>query len=677
MKKIVDKINLKISDLISFLKKYNVGFLIIYKVFIDLVYMCVITKHFAYSGFAFDFSLYKYLIGWIAYFVFIYNLKDLLKKETFSSQVIYYIFLLYFIPSLSVYGISNYSNWYFLAHFVYGNLFLLFNKYINYIKININLKSPVFKVLFRLLLIIVPIFVIGISFYFTKFRMFVSLDDIYKIRLESRAYSIPKILKYALSMLNVVLPLLLAYSLQKKKYWYSIIMIFCLLLLFGFTAQKTIFLFLIIFLFSHLFYKKEYCYLFGFLIIFGGIFAIVESRIFDSINIWNILYRRNLFLPSKICNDYLSFFKYLNYDYFTDSIMRWFGAKPIYGYSLPIVLGNYYAYSATNLNNGLISDAISNLGVLGLFIMPLILVIIFRLMDSVSYNISRKIVFAFSICYAMIFIDSSWSLTLLSGGFLAVIFLIALTHDLHDKDDTLEEYKEFKFITLKESIKNNKYKIGLSLLAVLGLVFVYYSIISINRKEIDKNYYQYSLKQSFTNECDKFNYYHILGVNAGKSSKEIDDFLNTFSKYDVDNQKVKQIVSLSKDINKRKYYCLIEIDNNNNNNYKIYEVIDKKKNKSKSIDDISNYYKKIDLYYKLINEISFDLISQEGINITYSNDKYIMDDYNIHLTYIYNNNNNNFLSLLIFSELSTIVIWCYLIASNTIVGYNKKTRKKK
>lgn len=64
---------------------------------------------------------------------------------------------------------------------------------------------------------------------------------------------------------------------------------------------------------------------------------------------------------------------------------------PVYSIKIPKVIGEYMG-TGSSANNGLVGDMYANLPVvLGVFLMPLILVILFRLLDAAARDIPQKI----------------------------------------------------------------------------------------------------------------------------------------------------------------------------------------------------------------------------------------------------------------------------------------------
>ena len=91
-----------------------------------------------------------------------------------------------------------------------------------------------------------------------------------------------------------------------------------------------------------------------------------------------------------------------------------FGFVSPYSEKIPKLIGAQY-YLNSYANNGLFADAYSNLGVVGVFIMPILIVLALKILDYCSYDLDIRF------CSAVIFISSY---TLLSSSF----FVVMLTH---------------------------------------------------------------------------------------------------------------------------------------------------------------------------------------------------------------------------------------------------------
>ena len=71
-----------------------------------------------------------------------------------------------------------------------------------------------------------------------------------------------------------------------------------------------------------------------------------------------------------------------------------------------------------NCNNGLLADIWSNLGIVGIFIMPFVLIVCLRLFDMAVEGVETRYVIGLAAYYAVTFSNSTWSTVLLTHGFL-------------------------------------------------------------------------------------------------------------------------------------------------------------------------------------------------------------------------------------------------------------------
>ena len=79
----------------------------------------------------------------------------------------------------------------------------------------------------------------------------------------------------------------------------------------------------------------------------------------------------------------------------------------------------------TNANNGLLGDMFANLPILfGLLLMPLLLILCFRLMDLATEKVPLKYLVPFCVFFASAFMNGSWGTVLLSHGFLVACLLL-------------------------------------------------------------------------------------------------------------------------------------------------------------------------------------------------------------------------------------------------------------
>ena len=249
--------------------------------------------------------------------------------------------------------------------------------------------------------------------------------EVYGIRSEADAYAIPVILEYVLSAMSVVLSILLLYWLQKKKYLIVVGLVVIFWLYYSISALKSVFMFLFLILACALVYRKWMLrWISGFLSL-AVLMAFLEEKILGTTYLLFLLFYRMMMLPIQLAEEAALFFREHPLNLFRDGIMGKFSFESIYSTPIQKVLGEQSCYPESFANVGLLGDFFTNLPVvLGLVLLPLILVLCFRLLDLVSGNITPKILIAFCVFFAYGFSNMSWSTVLLTNGYLLACVLL-------------------------------------------------------------------------------------------------------------------------------------------------------------------------------------------------------------------------------------------------------------
>lgn len=119
--------------------------------------------------------------------------------------------------------------------------------------------------------------------------------------------------------------------------------------------------------------KISCCKLFLYGLLCSSLLACVLGLFNENSIIASFLYYRTEFLPVLIGSNFYDFFTTHEPDYFRTSILSRFGVSSPYtdvGINF-LISGIYSSYGyQSSANNGLISDAITNMGIMGLFVMP-------------------------------------------------------------------------------------------------------------------------------------------------------------------------------------------------------------------------------------------------------------------------------------------------------------------
>jgi serine phosphatase RsbU (regulator of sigma subunit) len=143
----------------------------------------------------------------------------------------------------------------------------------------------------------------------------------------------------------------------------------------------------------------------------------LENKLLSTFWIAGIGIRRALYIPSQLNYDYYDYFSKNEPDYLRQGILRWFGFSSPYKESIPHLIGyHYYGSIEMGANNGLFSDAYFNFNFLGVFLFPIILIIIFKLFDTCSKGLDSKLLILPIIVCTTSFISGCFSSVLLTDG---------------------------------------------------------------------------------------------------------------------------------------------------------------------------------------------------------------------------------------------------------------------
>ncbi len=422
-----------------------IAYICINRILLDICYFGIIVPNFKYMGFVDKRVSFNFVISWIILFCSIpFILKIILDiKNRISNLIICTIYFISYIPfSTCIYsGIFTYK--YIICNCIYWitllTMQIIFNKIkinsrnviIKFKKVNINDKIILFIGIISLVLILY------ISIRYTGFRINIDLNNVYDLRLEARSYNLPTIINYLFSWSKIINPIFLGYSILNKKYILSIVFFLTQIVSFGIDGLKLTLMITLITVFICFFYKKTSVYYLkkyiGIGLIFILILSLLEKVIFNTFEIIDFIIRRILFIPNYLNYYYFDFFQYNIPDYFRGSFLRHFGIETPYPQLGNIIGEIYYSSPQMNCNDGLIADAITNFGIIGIFIMPVILTLLLRVLDLCTINIDSRVLFSSSIYTAYIFV-SSFSLTvLLTHGYIIMCILLLFMKKNNDE----------------------------------------------------------------------------------------------------------------------------------------------------------------------------------------------------------------------------------------------------
>ena len=345
--------------------------------------------------------------------------------------VLHYLF---FIPFTCYCGCNGATLEFFAIGLVYWGILLFFQFHVPVFA----LKKPNPKQI-RLIMTVLTIgsclIVMYISGRYTGFRFTLDFLDVYGIRAEAASYDMPRLLSYALGMMPITMSILLLFWLQQKRYLLSAILCVVYLFSFSITAQKSIFFFLLLILLCWFLYRSWMLKWAAGLLVVALTSVSLEKALIGSFYLLSLFFNRMLMLPVQICEQYYLFFAENPLNLFRDGLMRFWGFSELYSIRIPRVIGEFRGHAAENANGGLLADLFYNSPILpGIVLMPLILIICFRLLDMTAGKVPERLRFPVAFYFAVMFMSGCWSTVVLSGGFLVACLLLYLypsEEDLH------------------------------------------------------------------------------------------------------------------------------------------------------------------------------------------------------------------------------------------------------
>jgi hypothetical protein len=270
--------------------------------------------------------------------------------------------------------------------------------------------------------------VIFIWVFYAGCRLQTSIIEVYDIRLEARHWEMPIIFQYLLHSATIILPLMLIWELNNKNWKTALALIIVIYLNFSIAGHKSVIFLLFLTLPIYYLFREEYLnWILGAMI---GIVALglLELEVFNSFYISAFSVNRVMLLPSLLDYHYFDFFSTYSPDYYQQSFLRHFGFESYYDTDIPFLIGaDYFNRPEMRSNNGLLSDAYSNFGFWGVFILPIFVIYTLKFLSKAAEGVDMKILMVtiVYVCFSLISIPLSTAL--LTGGILILwLFLLLL-----------------------------------------------------------------------------------------------------------------------------------------------------------------------------------------------------------------------------------------------------------
>ena len=398
--------------------------LILYRISLDLSYDIMITYIWGYQGYQNDFSELNNYNSWLFLILLSPLIISTFRKSDLSSNILSVLILISLVPTTSLIAYSNFNIEFVFLIFIYWLLLLILNKYLP----SINFKSKIEldnNIIFYTIIAMVSLSVIYISGIYTGFRLHTGIFDVYELRVEARSFAINPVLGYLSSAANNILPIVFIYLLIKKRIFSAIFVASVIILNFGIAGGKSVILLLFIgfagyYVVNSL--KKSQFFVWGLLLLV--VLSLLEFKLSGTYFLSFFLTYRLMFLTSMSNYIYYDFFSTREFDYFRQSLLKWLPFESPYKDNIAFLLGaNQEGSWGGRANNGLFSDAYSNLGPLGIFIFPFIVIILLKIIEGSTKGFNERLLFIITITTVTSLLSLTFSTSLLTGGIFLMIIL--------------------------------------------------------------------------------------------------------------------------------------------------------------------------------------------------------------------------------------------------------------
>lgn len=364
------------------MKKYILFIIMIitFRILLDWIYEYEISTLFEYANYTNNSTKESLISSWGYLLLFIPFVLWIVDDSSsiFSQLIATYILFLRVIPFTSTMRFLPEQLGFISINFVYWILLFILLKKIKVPSISIRRRNNEGSILAIYIIAAISVLtIVYISGVYCHFRIHLSLDDVYELRLDAREFNIPLFLKYLQAGGSIVIPILMIFFITQKKKSIVYLLAFVGLLNFSIAGHKTtlfnVILCLGLFYFPKLDIKKILPYAFVVLCLS----TVFEFIFFNTYFLSATIIRRGFFVPSMLDISYYEYIIHHGPQYFTGGI--------------GMEIGRLSGEEGKRCNNGLFSDAFMNLGYIGCFVFPIIITYFIKIADALTKNLEDSI----------------------------------------------------------------------------------------------------------------------------------------------------------------------------------------------------------------------------------------------------------------------------------------------
>ncbi|OAK67634.1 hypothetical protein [Lederbergia galactosidilytica] len=409
--------------------------ILLLRILLEIIFNLRIEEYLSY-----DFSFTSNTLKMVESYFLLISMSIILsisnKKSDISNVLVNLLYIVHYIPSLVLYGQMDLSREFIYLTSLYWLILLITLNLFSFRRIKISEKIYNTKKLFYGVIILwsvmVPIICIkyfDLSFNTELLNLF--SKDIYETReVNSATYDSLGVFNSVLRWgAFVVFPLMFIYfySINKKKL--CLIPLALQLLLFFTMPFKSWLLIIPLAYVLYLVYnpgkflnnviKLINIFLFGSIILYKYISSAIGEYLIL------LLVRRVFFVPAFLSNLYYEFFSEREPYLIQASVLKVLFPNG-YDASPPILISRFFYGREFSANTGLFGDAYAIFKILGVILFPILLALLFKLMDQLTVDIDKRAIIGVVLAQTLVLINSSIIAVLIGHGFLFMLFMLAI-----------------------------------------------------------------------------------------------------------------------------------------------------------------------------------------------------------------------------------------------------------
>lgn len=414
------------------IKRYSILLFFVFKLFLDFIYQYYVGKQRMYYGYTLDSGLGKTIFMWVALIIYIPLGLRWLYSDRFKDKLLFFLSSIYYIPGLSTYQYTFVKPEMVLSWmFFWWLLFLLGS--IPPVTFRPNLFLRKGRLILYCIFLLVIAVVLFYSWKYTGFRMTITFTNEYALRSEERAIVMPTLVQYLYSSAPVLLTMGMAVSAIRKQFLAAFCLLFMQLLYFSIGGHKTVLIMMLIAIgifFCGKYCKEKYRNLFILLAMVGELIMEVLTQLLHISSLTDNISRRVYYTPQWLNIFYFDYTTQNGFDYFAHGMGRFIGTNSVYTKPLANLISLQYFGTDGNANNGMFSEAYSNLGYFGCLFLPIFLILIIYILGYFVKGKSYTITTLFAFICAYIWGSGNIATGLLTNGlFICAICLFMVNRE--------------------------------------------------------------------------------------------------------------------------------------------------------------------------------------------------------------------------------------------------------